>query len=158
MRLATMPLTPFSFVFAAFTSLFILVGGQICLAASDCDVAVMNVKSVVIEDGKIIVTAEANVGMVIITPDGEAKGKSVQFTGRESVWIQMKADEATFTVLPPRGEVEDEFWTDMSRAAAQALKEGKPIGRIGFYRPEITIKKNRIHAVTGRGYIYPKRK
>ena len=157
MRSTKLPTRYSSRVLAPLFVVLCLINVQTSQAASDCDVTIVNVTSVVIEEDKITVTAEANIGMVIVTPDGEAEGKSVRFTGRDSVWIRMKADEATFTILPPRGEVDDEFWTDMSQSAARALKEGKPIGRIGFYRPEITIKRNKIHSITGRAYIYPKR-
>jgi hypothetical protein len=119
-------------------------------------VTVLKVKDVVIGQDKITITAEANIGMVVITPDGETK-KSLRFTGRDSTWVKIKADEATFTVLRPHPKLDNEAWTEMSVNAAKALKAGKPIGRIGFYRPEITIRKNRIHAITGRAYIYPQR-
>ena len=128
---------------------------QECRAASDCDVEITKVKSVMIEDNKITVVAEANIGMVIITPELPKDGKSARFTGRHSTWIRIKADEATFTVLPPHGRTEP--WKEMTMQAAKDLKEGKEIGRIGYYRPEIIIKENRIVMVTGKAYIYPKR-
>jgi hypothetical protein len=130
---------------------------QPCEAASDCDVKIISVKNVKIEEDKITIQAEASVSMVVITPELPADGKSLRFTGRYSTRIKMKADEATFTVLRPHPKVDHKPWTEMTVKAAEALKAGKEIGRIGFYRPDITIRQNRIHAITGRAYIYPKR-
>ncbi len=153
-RFRSTPLT------AAMTMIACIAIGQSCQAASDCDVTVIHAKSVVIEEDKITIVAEASIGMVIITPDFESsdkRPKGSRFTGRLSNWIKIKADEATFTVLREgKGTDRDRPWK-MSVDAAEALKAGQEIGRIGYYRPDITIKKNRIHAVVGRGYIYPKR-
>lgn len=134
---------------------------QNCQAASDCDVKVIKVTSVVIEADKITIKAEASIGMVIITPDFESsdkRPKGSRFTGRLSNWIKIKADQATFVVLRSgKGHAgQDKAW-QMSVDAAKALAAGKKIGRIGFYRPNITIKKNRIDAILGRAYIYPYR-
>jgi len=38
------------------------------------------------------------------------------------------------------------------------LQEGKEVGRIGFYAPDIVIKGNMIDSITGSGFLYPKRK
>jgi hypothetical protein len=67
--------------------------GQRCGAATDCDVTVLKATSVVIDEDKITIKAEANIKMVIILPKGESDGRPFGFAGRETVWIGMKADE-----------------------------------------------------------------
>jgi hypothetical protein len=36
------------------------------------------------------------------------------------------------------------------------LREGKEVGRIGFYATDIVIKGNLIDSVTGSGFLFPK--
>lgn len=151
------------------STLTILIGTAItqqCRAASDCDVNIIKVNRVEIEDDKITINAEASIGMMIITPEPSEDGKNRRFTGRHSTWITIKADEATFTVLrskPPEegGAAAKKFgndaWTRMTIQAAKDLKAGKEIGRIGYHRPDITIKNNQVHAIIGQAYIYPHR-
>lgn len=54
---------------------------QECRAASDCDVKIINVNSVEIEDDKITINAEVSVGIAIITPELPNDGKSRRFIG-----------------------------------------------------------------------------
>ena len=78
------------------TTLAILIGtaiAQQCSAASDCDVNIIKVNAVEIEDDKITINAEASIGMVIITPELPKDDKSRRFTGRHSTWIRIKADD-----------------------------------------------------------------
>jgi hypothetical protein len=42
--------------------------------------------------------------------------------------------------------------------SAKDLQDGKEVGRIGFYAPDIVIKGNRIDSITGPGFLYAKRK
>jgi hypothetical protein len=48
-------------------------------------------------------------------------------------------------------------WQD-SLKNAKDLQAGKPVGRIGFYAPDIVIKGNMIDSITGRGFLYPAKK
>ena len=41
---------------------------------------------------------------------------------------------------------------------ANDLQEGKEVGRIGFYAPDIVIKGNMIDSITGFGFLYSKGK
>ena len=46
-------------------------------------------------------------------------------------------------------------------AAAEAvatLQEGKEVGRIGYYTPEVMIRKNLIVSIDGPGFLYSKGK
>jgi hypothetical protein len=47
-------------------------------------------------------------------------------------------------------------WQESLRAAKD-LQEGKQVGRIGFYAPDIVIKGNMIDSITGSGFLYPNR-
>lgn len=125
-------------------------------AASDTDVRHIEAKSVVIEEDRIVITANAVISMKVFTPpDGDSTTTS-KFMGRDAAWVKVVAENATFTVLRP-GQGKKEWWEEMSVLAARALRDGKEIGRIGYYRPEVTIKRNAVHSITGVGYIYPKR-
>ena len=53
-------------------------------------------------------------------------------------------------------EAFDKFW-GWTVEAAKDLQAGKPVGRIGYYGPEIVIKNHLIHSISGPGYLYPKR-
>lgn len=143
---------------ALITLVFLLAPSMHCSAASDTDVRDINPTKVVIEDNRIIITGDAAVSMVVIVPDNVKLEKSLRFVGRNSTRANVDAREARFTVLrlASRKGLDDEAW-QMSVDAARALEAGKKIGRIGYYRPEVTIKKNRITAITGHAYIYPKR-
>ena len=155
MPLGLMTMIPFLILLACIDT------PQNCQAASDCDVKVIKVTSVTIGEDRITIKAEASIGMVIITPDFESsdkRPKGSRFTGRLSNRIKIKADQATFVVLRlGKGNVgRDKAW-QMSVDAAKALAAGKKIGRIGYYRPDITIKKNRVDSIIGKAYIYPYR-
>ena len=39
---------------------------------------------------------------------------------------------------------------------AKDMQEGKEVGRIGFYAPDIVIKGNMIDSITGFGFLYAK--
>jgi len=45
----------------------------------------------------------------------------------------------------------------MTMQAAKDLRAKKEIGRIGYYRPEITVKGNTVTAIVGHAFIYPRR-
>lgn len=90
------------------------------------------------------------------TPENDDSEPTSQFFGRNSSWVVIVAEEAEFTVLRPK-HGESEWWDEMSVDAAKALKRGEKIGRIGFYRPNVILKMNAVHSVSGYGYIYPKR-
>jgi hypothetical protein len=49
----------------------------------------------------------------------------------------------------------DEAW-NMSLKAAKDLQDGKEVGRIGYYAPNMVIKGNLIDSITGFGFLFPK--
>lgn len=134
---------------------FLLGASPLVDGASDTDVYEIKAKSVTIEDGKIVITGEARIKMRVFTPGGAPAAGESQFLGRPAAWVEVLAEEATFTVRrPPQGK--EEWWQEMSVEAAKALRNGEEIGRIGFYRPEVTIRGNAVQAISGFGFIYPK--
>jgi hypothetical protein len=40
---------------------------------------------------------------------------------------------------------------------AKNFQNGKDVGRIGYWAPDIVIKGNMIDSITGNGFLYPKR-
>ena len=54
---------------------------QQCSAASECDVNIIKVNRVEIEDDKITISAEASIGMVTITPELPKAGKEIRRIG-----------------------------------------------------------------------------
>ena len=125
-------------------------------AASDTDVLNIEATKVIIKEEKIVVTGKAEIRMLVFTPENDDAVAEAEFLGRSATWVVVAADRATFTVRRPE-EGKSDWWTKMSVDAAKTLKRGKRIGRIGFYRPLITLKENAIHSVSGYGYIYPLR-
>ena len=75
--------------------------------------------------------------------------------------VQVISNKATFTIkrgaeAAPGGPLAN-VWQE-SLKTAKDLQDGKEVGRIGFYAPDIVIKDNMIDSITGFGYLYPKAK
>jgi hypothetical protein len=75
--------------------------------------------------------------------------------------VQVISNKATFTIKRPveaaPGGITANAWQE-SLKAAKDLQDGKEVGRIGFYAPDIVIKGNMIDSITGSGFLYPQRK
>ena len=75
--------------------------------------------------------------------------------------VQVISNKATFTIKREAsagpGRVLANAWQE-SLKTAKDLQDGKEVGRIGFYAPDIVIKGNMIDSITGPGFLYPKRK
>ncbi len=143
-------------------------------AASDTDVTILEAHHVVIEDQQVTIIAEALTTVIVVSADHDPSFRGTTFLGRASSRVTVKSDRATFIIqrsVPefhdPEGtharmreqvqKIADEAWA-MTVQSATELKDGKPVGRIGYYHPEIVIKDNLIIAITGRGYLYPQKK
>ncbi len=125
------------------------------MAASDTDVYLEKVSKVEIEDEKITIVAEASIIMRTLAGKHDPAYRGPQLFGRPMSLTKVKADEATFTILKPTVAKEQlaEAWKD-SLNAARILKEGKPVGRIAYYQPKVTIEHSCITAITGRGFLH----
>ena len=131
-------------------------------AASDADVTLLKVKKVVIEEGVItIVVAEAKTRITLIRDDYDPKYTGDNWHGMPVTRVQVISNKATFMIQRPTsaapGGPLTNTWQE-SLQAAKDLQEGKEVGRIGFYAPDIVIKGNMIDSITGSGFLYPKSK
>ena len=131
-------------------------------AASDADVTLLKVKQVVIEESVItIIVAEAKTRITLIRGDHDPKYTGDNWHGMPVTRAQVISNQATFTIKrgpeAAPGRVLETAWQDSLRAAKD-LQEGKEVGGIGFYAPDIVIKGNMIDSITGFGFLYPKGK
>jgi hypothetical protein len=121
-------------------------------AASDTDVTIIKAESVVIEKDKITIIGEAITKMRLITGDYDPKYKGTQLFGRPAAFIKVKSDKATFIIHKPKNG--PKIWHNCVKAA-KALAQGKPVNRIAYYEPDVTIKKNKITRIDGNGFLLP---
>ena len=131
-------------------------------AASDADVTLLKVKKVDIEEGVItIVVAEAKTRITLVRDDRDPAATGDNWHGMPVARVQVISNTATFTIkreaaAAPGGLLAN-AWQD-SVKAAKDLQDGKEVGRIGFYAPDIVIKGNMIDSITGFGFLYAKGK
>ena len=131
-------------------------------AASDADVTYMKVEKVVIEETAItIVVFEAKTRLTLIRDGYDPKYTGDNWHGMPITSVQVISNKATFTITRPESAAPDRISADAWQAslkAAKDLQDGKEVGRIGFYAPDIFIKGNMIVSLTGPGFLYAKRK
>lgn len=131
-------------------------------AASDADVTLLKVRKVVIEESVItIVVAEAKTRITLIRDGHDPAYTGDNWHGMPVTRVQVISNKATFTIkreaaAAPGGTLAN-AWQE-SLKTAKDLQEGKEVGRIGFYAPDIVIKGNMIDSITGFGFLYPKGK
>jgi hypothetical protein len=131
-------------------------------AASDADVTLLKVKKVVIEEGVITIeVAEAKTRITLIRDDYDPAYTGDNWHGMPVTRVQVISNSATFIIKRPPdaapGGTTSGAWQE-SLQAANDLQEGKEVGRIGYYAPDIVIKGNMIDSITGFGFLYPKAK
>jgi len=131
-------------------------------AASDADVTLLKVKKVVIEESVITIeVAEAKTRITLIRDDYDPAYTGDNWHGMPVTRVQVISNSATFIIKRPPdaapGGALPGAWQE-SLQAAKNLQEGKEVGRIGFYAPDIVIKGNMIDSITGFGFLYPKAK
>ena len=131
-------------------------------AASDADVTLLKVKKVVIEENTItILVDEAKTRITLIRDGHDPAFAGDTWHGMPVTRVEVISNEASFTIKreaagAPGGSLADAW--QQSLKAAKDLQDGKEVGRIGFYAPDIVIKGNMIGSITGFGYLYPKAK
>jgi len=126
-------------------------------AASDADVTIIKAKKVVIETNTITIVAEAKTSITLIRDDHDPEFKGDTWHGMPVTRVQVICNNGTFIIKRhPDGRL-PEVWQE-SLQAAKDLQEGKEVGRIGYYAPDIVIKGNMIDSITGHGYLYPGKK
>ena len=141
--------------FLASVLTFLILASASIRAASDTDVTIIKAGKVVIEEGVITIVAEATSRLMLIQNNHDPAYKGAQWTGRPVTLVNVKSDQATFTIKRPREARLEEAW-QKSLQAAKDLQDGKEVGRIGFYAPDIVIKGNLIDSITGPGFLFPK--
>ena len=130
-------------------------------AASDTDVSIIKVGKVIIEENAVTIVAEAKTSIITLSGDYKPDYKGATFMGRPMSQITIKSDKATFTIRRPDaawpGQALEKFW-DSTLQTARDLQAGKEVGRIGYYTPEVVIRKNLITSIDGSGFLYSKGK
>lgn len=126
-------------------------------AASDADVTIIKAKKVVIETNTITIVAQAKTSITLIRDDYDPAFTGDTWHGMPVTRVQVICNNGTFIIKRyPDGRLPN-AWQETLKAARD-LQEGKEVGRIGYYAPDIVIKGNMIDSITGNGYLYPKRK
>ena len=125
-------------------------------AASDADVTIVKAKKVVIEEDTITIVAAAKTIITLIKGAHDPAFTGDTWNGMPVTRVQVVCNNGTFIIRRPANDRLPEAWQS-SLKAAKDLQEGKEVGRIGYYAPDIVIKGNMIDSVTGYGFLYPKR-
>ncbi|MBC8243459.1 MAG: hypothetical protein H8E20_03615 [Verrucomicrobia bacterium] len=142
-------------------------------AVSDTDVYLIKAEKVTFEKEKVTIIGSAKIKMVVIKDDHDPGYKGHQIWGRPCAWVHAKADKATFVIHKPKPPVIkneklrpknyekglknlEKAW-QMTVQAAKDAEAGKPVGRIGYYSPSVTIRGNVVTAIDGNAYMYAKR-
>jgi len=139
-------------------------------AVSDTDVYLIKAEKVTFEKEKVTIVGSAKIKMVVIEDDHDPGYNGHQIWGRPAAWVHAKADKATFVIHKPKPPVIkneklrpknyeeglknlEQAWQSTLQAARDA-QAGKPVGRIGYYSPEVTIRGNVVTAIDGNAYMY----
>ena len=97
--------------------------------------------------------------------DPPAKPSQIKVDVRPGGPVILTTSSAEFQILPSgyiqasllKGD--QKLTLDEPGAGSDFLvQDGKEVGRIGVYAPDIVIKGNMIDSITGFGYLYPKAK
>ncbi|MDZ4404903.1 hypothetical protein [Prosthecobacter sp.] len=130
---------------------------------TDTNVTLLKVKKVTVEDSVIVIVAEKSTTRItLLADDQDPSYKGETRDGKPVTTVQVLSNNATFTIKPDRyskpGGVLENVWKS-SLALARKLQESKDVGtvEIGFYAPEVVIKRHEITSVIGFGYLVAKR-
>jgi hypothetical protein len=124
-------------------------------AASDADVTIIKAKKVVIEEDTITIVAVAKTTITLIKGAHDPAFTGDNWHGMPVTRVQVVCNNGTFIIKRPRPYSSlPEAW-QKSLKAAKDLQDGKEVGRIGYYAPDIVIKGNMIDSITGYGFLYP---
>jgi hypothetical protein len=158
MRNSNCSLIPFRTFCRLVSGLAVLIGSIASShAASDADVTIIKAEKVVIEENVITIVAEARTRVTLISDDYKPDYKGPNWHGMPVTVVQIASAKATFIIKRPKADGMAAAWQS-SLDAAKDLQQGKEVGRIGYYAPDMTIKGNLLHSVTGFGYLYAKHK
>ena len=136
---------------------FLILAAASTHAASDADVTIVKAETVVIEESVITIVADAKTRITLIRDDHDPAFTGDTWNGMPVTRVQVISNKATFIIKRRADGALPNAWQE-SLKAAKDLQDGKEVGRIGFYAPDIVIKGNMIDSITGIGFLYPKRK
>jgi len=122
--------------------------------ASDADVTIIKAKKVVIENDTITIVAQARTRITLIRDDHDPAFTGDTWHGMPVTRVQVICNNGTFIIKRRADSSLPEAW-QQSLKAAKDLQDGKEVGRIGYYAPDIVIKGNLIDSITGYGFLYP---
>ena len=125
-------------------------------AASDADVTIIKAKKVVIEEDTITIVAAAKTTITLIRGAHDPAFTGDTWNGMPVTRVQVVCNNGTFIIKRRPNSSLPEAWQG-SLKVAKDLQDGKEVGRIGYYAPDIIIKGNMIDSITGFGFLYPKR-
>ena len=126
-------------------------------AASDADFTIVRAAKVTIEENTVTIIGEAFAFILLISDDHIPDYKGQEWHGMPVTRVKVRTDNNVSLVIKRPAHGPEEGW-QMTLKAAKELQDGKEVGRIGYYAPDMTIKGNVLAAVTGAGYLYPKGK
>lgn len=130
---------------------------------TDTNVTLLKVKKVTVEDSVIVIVAEKATTLITLLAGDQGPYYSGETRdGKPVTTVQVLSNDATFTIKPDRyskpGGVLENVWKS-SLALARQLQESKEVGPvvIGFYAPDVVIKRHQITSIIGFGHLYAKR-
>ena len=158
------------YLYRVATLLLFAVAVPLGQAVSDTDVYLIKAETVTVEEEKITIVGSARLKMVVIKDDHDPAYKGHQIWGRPAAWVFAKADKGTFVIHKPKPPIIknkklrpknyekglknlEKAWQSSIQAAKDA-QAGKPVGRIGYYKPTVTIRGNMVTAIEGNAYMY----
>jgi hypothetical protein len=127
------------------------------MAASDADVTIVKAYSVLIEPEKVTIVADAKSRITLIHGDPDPADAGDQWRGMPVTRPYVIGNKITFVIKRAPNDPLPEAWKETLRTAKD-LQDGKEVGRIGFYEPDIVIKGNMLISMSGRAFLYPKSK
>lgn len=138
-------------------ALVMVVAATPAKAASDTDTTILKATKVVIGEKVITITAEARTTVRIFSGEDDPAHKGGTLRGKPVHTIKVYSRSGTFTIMRPTdsSDITANAWK-MSVDAAESLKAGNEVGRIGYYAPNMRFQENMLVSITGFGFLYPK--
>ncbi len=124
-------------------------------AASDADFTIVKASKVTIEEDTITIVCEAYATITLVNDDHIPEYKGNQWHGMPAERVKVRTGNNAILIIKNGKKGPAGAWEGTLKLAKD-LQDGKEVGRIGFYEPEMTIKGNVVTAVTGPGFLYPK--
>lgn len=125
------------------------------MAASDADVTIVKAHSVVIEEDKVTIVADAKARITLVHSDQHPAQKGDEWQGMPVSRPKIIGNKISFVTKRRPANDLPAVWKETLKNA-QDLKDGKEVGRIGYYAPELNIKGNMLASMAGEGFLFSK--